>query len=91
MGSRVCQLLATLCVSLSLALFAPGSADPTGGFSLRTLSYSRPTAIMGPILDTVVIYRSVEGMLCEESRGRVSVYNALYCILKGSIASLPRL
>jgi hypothetical protein len=47
MMSWVCQLLATLCVTLSLALFALCGADPTGRFCLRTLSSSRPTTIMG--------------------------------------------
>jgi hypothetical protein len=42
----VCQLLATLCVALSLAMFALGGADPTGGLFLRTLSIGRPTAIV---------------------------------------------
>jgi hypothetical protein len=40
----VCQLIDTLCVALSLALFALGGADPTGGFCLRTLSIDRSTA-----------------------------------------------
>jgi hypothetical protein len=66
MGPRVCQLLATLCVTLSLALFALSGADPTGRLCLRTLSFSRPTAIMGPILDTVIVSRSIEGVICEE-------------------------
>jgi hypothetical protein len=66
MGPQVCQLLATLCVSLSLTLFAMGSGDPTGRFYLRTLSFSRPMTIMGPILDTVVVSRVVERMICEE-------------------------
>jgi hypothetical protein len=55
MGSWVHQLLTTLCVALSLVLFARGGADPAGRFFHRTLSYSRPTTIMGPILDTVAI------------------------------------
>jgi hypothetical protein len=53
------QLLATLCVTLSLALIALGSAYSTGGYCLRTLSNSRPTAIVGPILDTVVVSHAV--------------------------------
>jgi hypothetical protein len=65
-GPQVCQLLATLCVALSLALFALGGADPTGGFCLRNLSFSKPMAIMGPVLDTVVIFHDIEGMVCEE-------------------------
>jgi hypothetical protein len=66
MGFRACQLLATLCVAMSLVLFAQGSTDLTGGFCLQTLSYSKPTAIMGPILDTVIISCSVVGTSCEE-------------------------
>jgi hypothetical protein len=52
-------MLATLYVALSLALFALGGADSTGGFYLRTLSFGRPMIIMGPVLDTVVISRAV--------------------------------
>jgi hypothetical protein len=91
MGSRVCQLLATLCVALSLTLFALGSADPTVGFCLRTLALGKTTAIVGPILDTVVISHTVEATLCKESKGHVNIYNVLYCVLQGSIASPPRL
>jgi hypothetical protein len=35
MGFRVCQLLATLRVALSLTLFALGGTDPIGRFYLR--------------------------------------------------------
>jgi hypothetical protein len=35
MGPQVCQLLATLCVILFLALFAWGNSDSTSGFCLR--------------------------------------------------------
>jgi hypothetical protein len=42
-------------VSLSLTLFALGSADLGGGFCLRTLSFGRPKAILEPVLDTVVV------------------------------------
>jgi hypothetical protein len=66
MGRQVYQLLATLCVALSLTLFALGIADSTGGFCLRTLSFSRPTTIMGPILDMVAVFHDVEGVICEE-------------------------
>jgi hypothetical protein len=62
----VCQLLATLCVTLSLALFALGGADPTGRFCLRILSFVRPTTIVRPIFDTVVVSLGVEGMVCDE-------------------------
>jgi hypothetical protein len=81
MGFWVCQLLATLCVSLPLALFALGGADPTDGFCLSTLSSSRPTVIVGPVLDTVVVFRAIEGTIGKESRGHVNVYNTLYYIL----------
>jgi hypothetical protein len=47
-------------------LFALGGADPTGGFYLRTDSFSRPTTIMGLILDTVAIFHAVDGVICEE-------------------------
>jgi hypothetical protein len=53
MGPRVCQLLATHCVALSLTLSALGGADPIGRFCLETQSISRPMTIMRPILDTV--------------------------------------
>jgi hypothetical protein len=66
MGPRVSQLLATLCVALSLALFALGGADPTCVFCLRTLSYSRPMEIVGPVLDTVVVSHAIVGASCEE-------------------------
>jgi hypothetical protein len=54
MEPYVCQLLATLCVALSLTLFALGGVDPTEGFYIQTLSFSRVMIIVGPILDTVV-------------------------------------
>jgi hypothetical protein len=66
MGSRVHQLLATLCVILSLTLFALDGTDPTGRFCLRTMSYSRATTIVEPILDTVVVSCAVVGTSCEE-------------------------
>jgi hypothetical protein len=62
----MCQLLATLYVTLSLGLIALGGSDLTGGFCLITLSCCRPTAIMGPILDTVDISYDVEDGSCEE-------------------------
>jgi hypothetical protein len=76
-------------VTLSLALFALGGVDPASGFCLRTLSFGRPTPIMGPILDTVVISCDLMGMMCEESGRRVNIYNTIYCVLQGSVA-LPR-
>jgi hypothetical protein len=39
MGPWMCQLLATPCVALSLAL---GGSDPSSVFHLRTLSFGRP-------------------------------------------------
>jgi hypothetical protein len=54
MGPYVCPLLATLCVALSLTLFALGGVDPTEGFYIQTLSFSRVMIIVRPILDTVV-------------------------------------
>jgi hypothetical protein len=66
MGPWVCKLLTTLCVALSLALFALGRADLVGGFFLRTLS-------VRPVLATVVVSHTVEGLICKESRRRVRV------------------
>jgi hypothetical protein len=73
MGTRVRQLLATLYVALSLTLFALGGANPTGGFGLITLSYSRPMIIVGPILNTVVVSCIVVGTLCEALGRRVNM------------------
>jgi hypothetical protein len=73
MGSRVHQLLTTLYVASSLALFAWGGADPIGGFCLRILSYCRPTAIMGTILDIVVVSCDVAGKSCEQLGWRVNM------------------
>jgi hypothetical protein len=85
------QLLTILCITLSLALFSLGGADSASGFCLRTLSFSRPTTIVGPILDRVVVSHDVKGMTCDETGRHVSIYNALYCILQGPVSSLPRL
>jgi hypothetical protein len=60
------HMLATPCVILSLALSTLGGSNPTGGFHLGTLSIAGPSAIMGPILDSIAVSRDVEGMLCEE-------------------------
>jgi hypothetical protein len=73
MGSQVCQLLATLCVTLSHTLFALSGADLAGGFCLRTLSYSRSTVIVGPILDMVDVSHFVMGTLCKELGRRVNM------------------
>jgi hypothetical protein len=59
-------MLATLCVTSSLALVALGGPDPTGGFHLGTLSVACPSAIVEPILNTVVISHDVEGVSCED-------------------------
>jgi hypothetical protein len=53
-------------------------SDPTGGFCLGTLSIAGPLAIMGPILDMVVISHDVEGTLCEELGWRVN--SCLVCL-----------
>jgi hypothetical protein len=74
------QLLGTLCVTSSLAL---GGADPTGGFCLRTLSCCRPTAIVGPILDTVIVSHCVAGASCVELGWRVNM-----CLLRPFTASI---
>jgi hypothetical protein len=65
-GSQAHQLLATLYVASSLALFAWGGADLAGKFCLRTLIYCRRTTIVRPILDAVAISHDVVGMSCEE-------------------------
>jgi hypothetical protein len=66
------HLLATLCVDLSLTLFALDSSNSTGGFCIKTLTYCRPTTIMGPILDKVGVSCNVEGTSCEELEWRVN-------------------
>jgi hypothetical protein len=80
-----------LCVALSLPLFALDSTDPTSGFCLGNLSLGMPTTIVGSILDTVVISRDVKGTTCGKSGRCVSVYNTIYDVLQGSVASPPRL
>jgi hypothetical protein len=47
MGLWLCQLLATLCVALSLALITLGGSNPTGGFHFLTLSFGRPHSNYG--------------------------------------------
>jgi hypothetical protein len=78
MGPQACQLLVTLCVTSSLALFARGGASQTGAFCLRTMSYCRPTAIVGPIFDTVVVSCDVAGASCDELGWRVNL--GLLCL-----------
>jgi hypothetical protein len=55
------QVRATLCVTSSLVLFSLGGSDPTGGFHLGIISVAGPSAILGPILDTVAVSCNVEG------------------------------
>jgi hypothetical protein len=62
----MCQMLATLYVTLSLSLIALGGSNPTGGFHLGTLSVVGPLIIMGPVLDMVVVSCNVEGASCDE-------------------------
>jgi hypothetical protein len=55
----------------TLCCFVPHSVCSSGvgladGLSLRTLSFSRPTTIVGPILDTVAISCDVEDVIYEE-------------------------
>jgi hypothetical protein len=57
---------------LSLALFALGGADPTSEFYLITLSFVVSSAIVGLVLDTIVVSCDVEGMPCEELGWHVS-------------------
>jgi hypothetical protein len=90
MGSWVRHLLATLCVALSLTLFARGDADPAGGFYLRTLSNSRPMSIMGPVLDTIFASLAVVGTSCEEL-GETCKHGftvPFYCTYKGPLLCL---
>jgi hypothetical protein len=66
--------MATLCVTLSLTLLALGSADPVGGFCLGTLSFGRPTTIVGPVLDTISIsYDVIADTMCEVLGSRVNM------------------
>jgi hypothetical protein len=70
---------------LPLALFALGGADLTGGFCLETLSFDRPTTIVGPILDTIVISRVVVvGMMCEEFGRHIhmGLLHLLLCLVR---------
>jgi hypothetical protein len=74
MESWVAPAAITLCVILSLALFALGGTDPTIRFCLRTLSFGRPTTIVGTILDTVAISCAVVAdSMCEELGRRVNM------------------
>jgi hypothetical protein len=73
MGSWVCLMLATLCVTSSLAQFIRGGVDQASGFCLKTLSCCRPTAIVGPILDTIIVSHDVMGTSCEELERHVNM------------------
>jgi hypothetical protein len=73
MGPQKCQLLVIPCVTLSLALFALGSADPSGGFCLRTWSCCRPTTILGSIFDMFTVSHDVGAMSCKELERRVNM------------------
>jgi hypothetical protein len=67
MGYLMRQLLATICVASSLTLVALDSSDPSNGFLLRTLSFSKPSTIEGPIGDTTsVSLAGAVGAICEE-------------------------
>jgi hypothetical protein len=72
-------MLATLCVTSSLTLVALGGSDPSVGFCLETLSFTSPLAIMGHVLDMVVISCDVEGTSCEELG--CCVNSCLLCLL----------
>jgi hypothetical protein len=66
-GPRKCQLLATPCVALSLALFSLGGSNPSGRFCLGTMRFIGPLAIVGLVWDTVTVTRVViAGMMCKE-------------------------
>jgi hypothetical protein len=61
------QLLATLCVILSLTLIALGISDLTSRFHLRTLSFGRPLGNYGTYLGYELRIRAVvAGAICEE-------------------------
>jgi hypothetical protein len=66
---RKFQLLATLCVALSFALFALGGANPTSRCCLRTLRFVGSSTIVGPIFDMIIISLDVASMICEEGGG----------------------
>jgi hypothetical protein len=79
MGPQMGQMLATLCVTLSLALVALSGSNPTSEFLLRTLSIVAPSTIVGSILDTVLVSHNVEGASCEELGWCIN--SCLLCIL----------
>jgi hypothetical protein len=61
------------------------SAKPCDRCTMIMVNY----ADLWLILDTVVVFHSVEGVVCEEQEGCANVYNALYCVLQGSRVSPP--
>jgi hypothetical protein len=76
-------MLATLCVTSSLTLFALGGSYPIGGFCLGTSSFVGPLAIVGPIWDTISRSHAIAaGVMCEEWGRHVNlVYYAPYYVL----------
>jgi hypothetical protein len=59
MGPQMSQMLVTICVALSLTLVALGDSNLASGFHLRTLSVASLSAIVGPVLDTVVVSHDI--------------------------------
>jgi hypothetical protein len=67
MGHRMRQLLATLCVTSSLAL---GGSNPSSGFHLQTLSFSRlPKPSRGPLGTQLLYPLLLQLARCTRSRG----------------------
>jgi hypothetical protein len=90
-GLGLRQLLATLCVTLSLTLFALGGADLAGGFCLRTLSFGRPMPNRGTYFEYschIPCYSGHDVRGVGEASKRIQ---HLYCVFQGSIASPPPL
>jgi hypothetical protein len=66
MGLRMCQLLATICVTSSLALVTLDGSDLTRESRLQTLSFGKPLSNRGPIWDmTSVSHAVIAGVMCE--------------------------
>jgi hypothetical protein len=55
----------TLCCFVPCSVCSSG-IDLADGLNLQTLRFSRPTTIVGPILDTVAISCNVEDVIYEE-------------------------
>jgi hypothetical protein len=51
---------------------------------------SKPTTIVGSVLDIVVVSHAAEGMICDKYEGRVNIYNVLYCFLQRLMVSPPQ-